>query len=66
MRHLRLSRERASDAAVARPKLADGAFALWLVAAFLGGLVAAHYLLARVLLSGADAAPAIPIAGSLL
>ena len=54
----RLSRERASDAA--RSGLADGALALWLVAAFLGGLLAAHYVLARIAFAGAtlpDAAP---------
>jgi hypothetical protein len=39
---------------------------LWLVAAFLGGLVAAHYFSARLLLGGAEAAPAISVAGSLL
>jgi hypothetical protein len=66
MTHRRVPREQARDAAVRRPNLADCTFALWLVAAFLGGFVAAHYLLARVLLAGADAAPAIPVAGSLL
>ncbi len=49
----RLSRERASDAATARSGLADGALALWLVAAFLGGLLAAHYVLARIAFAGA-------------
>ena len=53
-----MSRERVSDAATARSGLADGALALWLVAAFLGGLVAAHYLLARIVVAGA----ALPVA----
>jgi hypothetical protein len=55
----RLSRER-PDAATARSGLADGALALWLVAAFLGGLVGAHYLLARVVFLGATLPFAAP------
>jgi hypothetical protein len=66
MTHRRVPRERASDAAAARPYLADCTFALWLVTAFLGCFVAAHYLLARVFLGGADAVPPISILVSTL
>jgi hypothetical protein len=49
------------EAAAARPKVADCTLALWLAAAFLGGFVASYYLLARVVLGGADAGPAISV-----
>jgi hypothetical protein len=61
MTHPRLPRERAPDAATARLRLPDCTLALWLVAVFLGALVATHYLLARVLAAGADVTSAIPV-----
>ena len=61
MTHSRLPRERAPDADTARPGLAGWTLALWLVAAFLGGLVASHYLLARILAGDAAVDAAIPL-----
>ena len=62
----RLPRERPSGAVTARPRLSDCTLALWLVAVFLGALVATHYLLAQVLAGGADVASAIPVGWSLV
>jgi hypothetical protein len=46
--------------AEARSGAFDRILALWLLAAFLGGLVGAHYLLPQVLARGSEMAPVIP------
>ena len=49
-------REHPPDEAEARSGATDVVLTLWIVAAFLGGLVASNYLLGRVLVGGGEIA----------
>jgi hypothetical protein len=52
----RLRREHPPDSTVARSRGPDWVLTLWIVVAFLGALVATHYLLRRVLVGGSEMA----------
>ena len=61
-----MPRERPPDDMTASPNTAGWTLVLWMVAAFLGTFVAAHYLLQRMLGGGIDIAAATPSGWSLL
>jgi len=52
-------REHPSGATAARSGATEWVLTLWIVAAFLGALVASHYVLHRLLVGGSEAASAI-------
>jgi hypothetical protein len=55
----RLRRELPPDGTEARSGALDWVLTLWIVAAFLGGLVASQYLLRPVLVGGSEMASAL-------
>jgi hypothetical protein len=63
----RLPHERPPEGTTASPSAAASrTLALWVVAAFLGGFVAAHYFLQRTLVGGSDVVSAATSVRSLL
>lgn len=61
----RLRREHPPDGTEARSGASDWVPTLWIVAVFLGALVASHYVFSHVLVGGSEAASG-PLSGWLL